>query len=191
MPLPGPSDRWPHTGAVLAGGGSRRMGRPKHALRLADGTTMIEAVTRALAELCRQVVVAGAVETSLKSIADLRPGAGPLGGIEALLASGLDTQYLVCPCDLPLVTATLLRRLTEVSGAVATVFRVAGEPDFWPLPARLSATALDRVRQHLDGGRGAVHELMRTLDPEVVVVERQQAQVLANINTPSDYEALR
>ncbi len=185
------SDRWPHTGVVLAGGGSRRMGRPKHALRLADGTTMIEAVTRALAELCREVVVAGAVETPLQSIADLRPGAGPLGGIEAVLASGLDTQYLVCPCDLPLVTATILRRLTETSGAVATVFHVAGEPDYWPLPARLSATALDSIRQHLDGGQRAVHELMRTLEPEVIAVERQEAELLANINTPPDYEAIR
>ncbi len=152
---------------------------------------MIEAVIRALEELCRQVVVAGSVETSLESVADLRPGAGPLGGIEALLASGLDTEYLVCPCDLPLVTATLLRRLTDTTGAVATVFHVAGEPDFWPLPARLSATALDNVRQHLDGGQRAVHELMRSLEPEVIAVDRQQAQVLANINTPSDYEAIR
>ncbi len=167
------------------------MGRPKHALRLADGTTMIEAVTRALAELCREVIVAGAVETPLQSIADLRPDAGPLGGIEAVLASGLDTQYLVCPCDLPLVTAMMLRRLTEASGAVATVFHVAGEPDFWPLPARLSATALDRVRRHLDDGQRAVHELMRTLEPEVIALERQDAEPLANINTPPDYEAIR
>ncbi len=184
-------DRWPHTGVVLAGGGSRRMGRPKHALRLADGTTMIDAVTRALAEHCREVVVAGAVETSLKSIADLRPDAGPLGGIEAVLASGLDTQYLLCPCDLPLVTATLLGRLTKDSAAVATVFHVAGEPDFWPLPVRLSATALDSVRRHLDSGQRAVHDVMRALDPEVIALERQEAASLANINTQSDYEAIR
>ena len=66
-----------------------------------------------------------------------------------------------------------------------------GEPDFWPLPARLSATALDSVRRHLDGGQRAVHELMRTLDPAVIALERPEAELLANINTPPDYEAIR
>ena len=185
------NDRWPHTGAVLAGGAGRRMGRRKDSLPLPDGRTMLAAVAAALAETCRDVVVVGDAETLLERIEDLCPGQGPLGGIEALLASNLDTHYLVCPCDVPLVTATLLRRLTVATGAAATVFRVDGERDFRPLPARISAGALDRVRGHLDDGRRAVHELLRALDPAVIALPRDDARVLANVNTPSDYEAIR
>jgi len=184
-------DRWPHTGAVLAGGAGRRMGRRKDSLPLPDGRTMLAAVAAALAETCRDVVVVGDAETVMTRIEDLRPGQGPLGGIEALLASDLDSDYLVCPCDLPLVTAALLRRLTVVTGAVATVFHVDGEPAFWPLPARISAEALFLVRGHLDGGRRAVHDLVRALDPAVIALPRDEARALANVNTPSDYEALR
>ncbi len=184
-------DRWPHTGAVLAGGAGRRMGRRKDALPLPDGRTMLAAVAAALAETCRDVVIVGDAETLITRIEDLRPGQGPLGGIESLLASNLDTHYLVCPCDLPLLTTALLRRLTTATGAVATVFRVDGEPAFRPLPARFSAEALFLVRGHLDGGRRAVHDLVRALDPAVIALPRDEARALANVNTPSDYEAIR
>ena len=38
------AEPWPHTGAVLAGGAGRRMGRSKHDLVLPDGRTMLEVV---------------------------------------------------------------------------------------------------------------------------------------------------
>ena len=167
------------------------MGAPKHELRLSDGRTMLEAVAGALSQVCAQVVVVGHAPTSLRRVADLRPGQGPLGGLEALLASGLDTEYLVCPCDLPLITPALLRLLTGDSARPATVFRVDGEDDFWPLPARIAEAALGPVRDHLDRGERAVHELMRALGPELIPVSRPQATVLANVNTPADYEALK
>jgi molybdopterin-guanine dinucleotide biosynthesis protein A len=167
------------------------MGRPKHELRLPDGRTMFETVAAALGEVCAQVVVAGDVETGLRRVADLRPDRGPLGGLEALLASGLDTQFLVCPCDVPLVAPFLLARLTAPSGAPAAVFRVEGEPMFWPLPARVAVDALDVAREHLDRGDRAVHDFMRALGPTIVEVSRDEASLLANVNTPEDYEQLR
>ena len=182
-------EKWPHTGAVLAGGAGRRMGRRKDTLVLADGRTMLAVVAAAVGDVCRRVVVLGDAETNLPRIEDLRPGQGPLAGVEALLASGDDTQYLVCPCDLPLITPSLLRRLTE-PGGVAAVFQVEGEADFWPMPVRVSVQALGAVRAHLDGGRRAVHDLVRALEPEVITVSREEAAALANVNTPDDYERL-
>ena len=183
-------EKWPHTGAVLAGGAGRRMGRRKDSLPLPGGRTMLAVVNSVMGEVCEAVVVVGDAETDLPRIKDLRPGQGPLGGIEALLASGDDTQYLVCPCDLPLVTPALLRRLTVPTDRVATVFQVEGEADFWPMPVRVSIKALDAVRAHLDGGRRAVHDLVRALNPEVIAVSREEAAALANVNTPDDYEQL-
>jgi len=183
-------EKWPHTGAVLAGGAGRRMGRRKDSLPLPDGRTMLAVVHSVLSEVCERVVVLGDAETDLPRIEDLRPGQGPLGGIEALLASGSDTDYLVCPCDLPLVTPTLLRRLTGPTNCVATVFQVEGEADFWPMPVRVSVQSLTAVRTQLDLGRRAVHDLVRTLGPAVIAVSREEAKALANVNTPDDYEQL-
>jgi molybdopterin-guanine dinucleotide biosynthesis protein A len=180
------TEQWPHTGAVLAGGAGRRMGRRKDSLPLPDGRTMLAVVHSVMGEICERVVVVGGPGT----IEDLRPGHGPLGGIEALLAAGGDTEYLVCPCDLPLVTPSILRRLTGASSALATVFQVEGEPDFWPMPVRVCADVLATVRAHLDEGRRAVHELVRELDPEIITVKRAEAAVLTNVNTPDDYERL-
>ena len=51
--------------------------------------------------------------------------------------------------------------------------------------------ALALVRSHLDGGRRAVHDLVRALDPNVIALPREESKALVNVNTPSDYEALR
>ncbi len=169
------------------------MGRPKHALRLPDGRQMIEAVADALADVCSTVVVVGgaAAETlpGVEHITDLREGQGPLGGLEALLASGRDTEYLVCPCDLPLVSAGVLRRLVMAADAMATVLRIEGERAIEPLPARISARALDLVRSRLDRGERAVHRLMEAIEPEVVLLSKAEAKYLTNVNSPSDYES--
>jgi molybdenum cofactor guanylyltransferase len=165
------------------------MGRAKYALRWGGGT-MIDVVAAALGQVCRKVVVVGGEpQTSLPSVADLRSGQGPLGGIEALLASGLDSQYLVCPCDLPLVTGSLLERLTGGEAASAAVFRVEGEPGFRPLPARVPVQALEAVRAHLDRGQRAVHELLRGLRPQEVILPAADAHQLADLNTPQEYQA--
>ncbi|MHC4108401.1 MAG: molybdenum cofactor guanylyltransferase, partial [Planctomycetota bacterium] len=144
--------------------------------------------------VCSTVVVLGgeAAETlpGVEHIADLREAQGPLGGLEALLASGRDTEYLVCPCDLPLVTAGVLRRLTAAADAMATVFTIEGERAIQPLPARISASALDLVRSRLDRGERAVHRLMEALEPEVVPLSKSDAKYLTNVNDPSDYTSV-
>ena len=190
----GEGETWPHTGAVLAGGQGRRMGGPKHAIALPDGRTMIEAVADALAQVCKQTVVVGATDAAppaTRCIGDLRPAQGPLGGIEALLASGLDTHYLVCPCDLPLITAPLLERLTRPAGARATVFRIEGADELEPLPARISGDLLELVTRLLDQQHRSVHGLMQKIEPDVVPISRAEARHLANINTPQEYEEIR
>lgn len=186
------SGRWPHTGAVLAGGRSLRMGRPKHALRLPDGRPMIEAVAEVMAQVCQEVVVVGSTDAlaTLPHIDDLRSRHGPLGGIEALLASGLDTQYLVCPCDLPLVTRDLLKALTVPSSAAATVLRIDGRSGTEPLPARISTEVLRAVRALLDAGQRAVSHLMQSIEIETIEVSQAWSTYLTNINTPQEYEVL-
>jgi len=182
--------KWPHTGAILAGGKSSRIGTPKHNLKLPNGLTMIETVAVAMREVCQRIIVVSSfkVMDDVTHIADLRNDQGPLGGIEALLACGKDTQYLVCPCDLPFVKSELLRTLIKPSSTAATVLKLVGAESISPLPARISVDALGNVRELLDSDRCAVHQLMKVIDVEEVAVPGEWSKLLVNVNTQEDFE---
>ena len=175
------------------------MGQPKCALRLPDGRLMIEAVARELATVCGQVIVIGAAGQeiapldaigSLGRIDDLRPGQGPLGGIEALLASELGGRYLVCPCDLPLITSRLLGVLAADCSTPAAVFRIDGETRCRPLPLQISSAALGPLRELLDGGCRAVYRLLERIETTVIPAPRDWARLLRPLNTPRDYDQI-
>lgn len=184
------------TGAILVGGRSRRMGRPKHAIELSDGRTMLWHVAAALRGVCPRVVAIEAAGADRgapladvvfdERVVDRRPDAGPLAGIEALLASGIDDRYLVCPCDVPHVTAALLRRLDIRAAAAVTALRVRGEAAPRPLPALFTAAALPAVRRTLDEGRRAVREGMAAAGVHEVVITPADAAALHNVNAPGD-----
>lgn len=187
------SKKWPHTGAILCGGSSSRMGQPKHDLLLPDGRNMIQCVQETVGEVCSHLVVLGPEDVlpELPHVHDLREGQGPLAGIEALLASGLDTDYLIVPCDLPLLTSATLRRLLEPDENPATVFRIEGSGKFESLPLRISVSALDAVRTNLDASRRAVQRLTDEFTFGEIILSPAHAKELHNINTPEEFEALR
>ena len=182
--------KWPHTGAILAGGKSSRIGSPKHALKLPNGLTMMETVATAMRQVCQRIVVVSNFPAldDVKHIADLRDEQGPLAGIEALLASGMDMHYLVCPCDLPFVNGELLRALTKQTSSTATVLAVEGAEATAPLPARISVDALEKVRELLDADSRAVYRLMNVIDIEEVAGPKEWSKLLFNVNTQEDYE---
>jgi molybdopterin-guanine dinucleotide biosynthesis protein A len=183
------TELWPHTGAVLAGGESTRMGVAKEDLLLSDGSTMIGRVIQTLEQVCMRVVTVGGEQQGQPHVPDIRRGAGPLGGIEALLASGLDEEYLVCPCDIPLATQELVRRLTAPSEAVATLFEVQGDP-VHSLPLRISIAALGTVTTALDAGKNAIHTVLAGIETERISITGDEAAQLRNVNTPDDYNAI-
>lgn len=169
------------------------MGEPKHALILPDGRSMIEHVAAALSSVCPAIVILGpdAVCPDLPHVHDLRDDTGPLAGIEALLASESADDYLVCPCDLPLVTPELLGQLGRPTDAVATVFRLEGREQIEALPARISASALPLVRELLDAGTRSVWKFMEQAGVQRIDLPASHARLLHNVNTPAEYAALR
>lgn len=179
-------------GAILVGGKSARMGQPKHAMRLADGRMMIEHVAEALQPVCREIVLLGEVGDDVlpgaKRIADLHPGRGPLSGIEALLAGGLGDSYLVCPCDVPRMTAELLGKLVVGPPALARVFHVTGRGDPEMLPMWIAAAAAGHVHSTLQSKEPSVWALLKSLGNDVAIVEIDEScgEQLRNVNTPRE-----
>jgi molybdenum cofactor guanylyltransferase len=189
--MPEPDQMTRCTGAILIGGRSSRMGTPKHLMTVTDGRTMLDHVRSALQPICSRVVVVDAFGNDCGEredvVRDRRPDTGPLGGIEALLASGIDSQYLVCPCDLPLVTPDLLRMLLAPSAVLASVFQVEGRAEIEPLPARIRAEVLPIVRRLLNRQQRSVWRLMREVQSQVVKITAAQAWWLTNVNTPEEF----
>ncbi len=189
MSLFGNSEKWPHIGAVLTGGASRRMGTAKANLVLPTGQTMIEAVIQVVADVCTDVVTVGSSVGGRRFVADLRSGAGPLGGIEALLASGLDQNYLICPNDIPMLSPDLVRRLTVHTVAIATALQTE-DGRIQSLPIRLSAAALPTVTGALDAGRNAIHHVLNRLEVDRIAITDDEARGLRNVNTPGDFNSI-
>lgn len=95
----------PLYGCVLIGGGSRRMGHPKHLLTR-NGHTWLDHLLSVLAQQCQEVVISGAGEVPPSLATHIRipdaPGVpGPLGGILSVMRWAPHACWLVCACDMP------------------------------------------------------------------------------------------
>ncbi len=151
-------------GFVLAGGRSTRMGRDKAVIRL-HGLTLVEAALRKLRALPlgRMPRIAGGrpdLRDLAPAVQDLRPGCGPLGGMEAALTASSAAYNIFLPVDVPLAPVRLLAWMLErarVTGAQATFPRVHGRPE--PLLAVYRPEALQRIGEALDDGAYAVTEV--------------------------------
>ena len=200
------------SGFVLAGGASRRMGRPKPALVL-GGETLLARQVRMLRAVSRNVTVIGpaagseSLEAGLRSLAspdvpvilDRLPGHGPLGGIYTGLARTRTEFNLFIGCDLPFMEARFLRFLCGRalrSAADATVPESRGLR-IQPLVAVYRRRAVRAVRASLDRGDNKVTSFyphLRCLIVRWPEIARAgfSTRIFDNINTPEDYQrALR
>lgn len=182
----------PVAGLLLTGGSSRRMGRDKASIVLADGRTCAQTVAAQLARVADPVLEIGPGTSGLTAVPDDRPGAGPLAalatGWAALVSSGHSGPVLVVACDLPRVTVPLLELLAGASGAGTVVPVVGGRPQ--PLCARFGPASLDRCPELVAEGR---RSLMALLDatPVAWLGPEEWSQVVdeqcfADIDTPDD-----
>lgn len=193
------SDKWPHTGAILAGGQSRRMGVPKAGVSLWDGRPMIGHVLDTMIDVCANVVVVGecqgyelSPDKSVAQLQDIHPGRGPLSGLEALLSSGLDSRYLVISCDQPLIPPKLLYRLTEQSRPdVLTFFRSSAGVPLDPFPGVFPAGFLQVVLVQMQAGHYGLRDLISHQPVMWVDIPDSEVFRLKSINTPEDLDSVK
>jgi molybdopterin-guanine dinucleotide biosynthesis protein A len=183
---------------LLAGGRSSRMGRDKALLGVGP-LTFLEAVARAARPLARSITVVGREGEAggYPAVADLRPGLGPLAGIETALSRAETDVAIVLACDLPLVTAELLEllaaRAAGAPGAIVVARDAGGR--LAPLCGLYPTAARESVSRLLDAGERRPRALLDSR-PTVVVDYCEYAhlpaaeRLLLNVNTPEEYEAL-
>src|SRR6185295_525693 len=100
---------------ILAGGVSSRMGSDKAQLLIAE-QTLIQRIANTLFEVCDSVTVVGREVDNprLKAASDVYPKWGALGGLHAALNACASEWAFVIACDLPFVSAEMIKRLANL-----------------------------------------------------------------------------
>ena len=152
---------------ILAGGQSSRFGSDKARAELA-GERLIVRVRRMLQPHASGItVVADAVDKyadlGLRTIADVRRGAGPLAGLHAAL-NDLPVGrgwLLLCPCDAVVIKPGWIQQLINARDERAQAVAFRDRVNRWqPMPALYATGALPRVDQNLADDRLSMQELL-------------------------------
>ncbi len=180
------------TGYVLVGGRSSRMGRDK-ALLPYRGGLLGASVARAVKEAAGSVTLVGNLDLTsvlgMPAIPDLYPGEGPLAGILAALAHTTAAWNLVVACDMPELSAELLRTLIEEAERCEPDALVPVAPSGRPEP--LCAVYHRRCRPVIEGAfaRGVRKVTEALADLRVLWREAPEAKPFQNVNTPEEWAA--
>ena len=165
------------SGILLAGGASRRFGRPKIVEPL-DGAPLFHRPLRALIDSCDDVVIVLAPDGAEPPLPDgsdrvsfARDGVafeGPLAGARVGLEHVRREYAVLVAADMPGVSSRLLSFMAEraaTTGAQAVALRDADGRR--PLPVVLSvAPAVALARTLLESGERRLRALVEGLDPD-------------------------
>lgn len=128
-------------------------------------------------------------ELGFECLPDLRPGLGPLAGIEAALASGRGELNLIAACDTPGINTRWLRTLlehAEKNRASCTALRDRSGI-VHPLCAVYHRRCLPVIQRLLEANRLRALDAVRELNAQIVDIDAE----LPNVNTPEDWDAWR
>lgn len=181
---------------ILAGGLSRRMGRDKAALPAGDGT-LVEHLTRRLAPVVDETIIAGGSGgrpvPGVTLVEDHHPGMGPLAGIHAGMVAAHTQLVWVVGCDLPDAEPGLAGLLCGLAGDVdAVVPRIDDEPQ--SVCAVYQRALSSRIDAMLRSGERRVSLLLAASNVRYVTAEElrvidPELRSFRNLNTPADYQA--
>jgi len=191
------SDLLPVSGAILAGGQSRRMGRNKAFLEV-DGRPVIRRLIERFDAVFSEVLIVsndpGAYRgVCAKVVADIFPGRGPLAGIHSALSHAKNGWIFVSACDCVFFNPEVVRGLWALSDGVdAVVAELDGYLE--PLNALYSAACLGPVRRRLEESRLRVVSFYPEIRLRVVSAAQigrwdPTGRMFWNMNTPADYRA--
>ena len=186
----------PLHGLVLAGGLSQRMQTDKSRLRYGPaGREQREVAAGLLAEVCPEVFIscragqAAEMPAGLAPLPDTFLDLGPLGGILSAFRHDPNAAWLVLACDLPFLTADVLRGLVagRQPARLATAFQSPGSDFPEPLITIFEPRAYPELLRFLGLGYSCPRKMLINSDVEVLPTPGEQA--LRNVNTPEERAA--
>jgi FdhD protein len=179
-------------GGIFVGGASSRMnGVPKGLMRTPDGETIVGHVARAMREAGLEPVLVGErpeyAGVGLRAIADAAD-AGPLGGLVALLEAARGERVVAIACDMPFVSAELVRKLAGAPDAPVVAPRRDGRWE--PLFARYDASrVLEIAKARCARGELALQGLLDQVGATALEVDARESAALVDWDRPEDVGA--
>jgi len=170
---------------------------------LVGGRTILERQLEALAPVADDVLIVGpradvgrtagpaeAGPRRCRFIVDRVPGSGPLGGLDV----ARDDVLILLACDVPFVTSAFLDYLVTDAAGVDTVVLLT-DRGYHPLCAVCTRACRETVAERLDDRRLAMTGLIeavrtRVIEPEDVERFGPGRRLLANVNTPDEFDEL-
>jgi molybdopterin-guanine dinucleotide biosynthesis protein A len=177
---------------LFVGGRASRMGGIAKGLLQIDGEPVVVRLARLAREAGLEPVWVGLHDDAyrqalpgLREIPDAVPGIGPPGGLLGLLAHG---SALALACDMPFVSARLLRRLRdEEPDAAVLAPRFDG---IWePLCARYDARVHGDLERALAAGTRSLQRFLSALPARELALDTRDE--LRDWDSPEDVSAAR
>jgi len=192
--------RAPASAVVLAGGRGKRLGGDKAAVELAPGETLLQRALTLVAPLSDDVIVVRRPDQRLATqgariVTDQPPFEGPLAGILAGLEAARHEWSLVVACDMPFLSAPVVRYLMALRpGHDIVVPRL--EVGMEPLHALYHRRAAAAIRGALERGEHRLISFYRALRVRAVTSDElapfdREGRTFFNINTPEDLQQAR
>ena len=181
-------------GLILAGGASRRMGRPKALLEFQDETFIGRLQRIFLAHTEPLVIVLGHDQGAIQSALDPRvrqainpdPERGMLSSLQAgLLLLNDAERVLFLPLDYPAIQIDTVARLCAAPLANITMPRFEGRRGH---PVLISQEVVKQLLALPPGA--AARDLIRSQNATVQYVDVNDPAILMDVDTPEDYQAL-
>ena len=179
-------------GIILAGGKSRRMGADKAELTL-DGRTFLEIQVRKLQLLgAADIIISGKASDlpGTRSVMDIYPGCGPLGGLYSCFVSASQMYALVLSVDVPLISLSTLGKLLEThfrDNFDATILTRDGRIE--PLIAVYNTDTAGLLAELIENKKLAVRAYIDRLHHQLYSYNGSPDE-LVNCNSPEDLAAL-
>jgi molybdopterin-guanine dinucleotide biosynthesis protein A len=188
---------------ILAGGRSLRLGHDKVLEKLGD-KSLIEQVVFRVDSLSKDIIIVTAHERTfaplatnpkIKTVTDILPGQGSLGGIYTGLAASSTFYNIVVAADMPFLNRSLLQYMIKAADGYDFVLpRVNGL--FEPLHAIYSRNCIEPIKKILKQGEKVIVELfnyvrVRYIETEEVEKFDPKHMSLFNINTLEDLALAR
>ena len=184
-------------GFVLAGGSSSRMGEAKSFLEIGGESLLARAIS-CLSVSASEVAVIGLESHQYPAAPcwpDLVPGQGPLSGIRTGLTLAKVDPVLFCPCDCPLLPASIFPLLVGNLGEALVAVPVDSSGRVHPLIGVYRRACLEPLEARLEAGLFAVMGCIDALGDGVRLLDISQHGIpdraLLNVNTPEALEEAR